>query len=135
MYIDVFQHLEDLRARLGDGSRSYTSAVQAYYNHEDLRACLEGGRIRFCSLTAHPFLTDVEFDRGQDIYAHPYTEDGGVLIYSDPPSYLIGTRNSEGFGVTPAQGWTELMEFDSISSDVIKKIRDFLNANVPYNIE
>lgn len=134
MYIDVTQHLEDLKARLGKASKTYSAALQAYVDHPDISAHMMGGKVRLCGASLNPYVDQLDFDRGQDLYVYPFIEDGGALLYSDPPYFYIGSRNTEGFGVYPAVGWTEEMQDANINSDIIKKVKDFLSANLPYGL-
>jgi len=132
VYIDLIQYIEDTKARLGKDSKTYKALVQAFTDHEGLRAHLEG-RVRLCSSWVNPFVDEMDIDRGQDIYVRPFVNDKGAVIHSDPPFFFVGSRNSHGFGVKPAEGWEDMMESHEINSDLVKKVRDFLRANVPYD--
>ena len=117
MYIDILQYIEDLKARLGRESRTYAAASQAYMDHADLRAHMQGSSVKLCAAGVYPF-----------------TKDKDQVIHSDPPFFFIGSRNSTGFGVYPAIGWEEEMEAGSVNEVVVKKVRDFLKANLPYDL-
>jgi len=127
MYIDVVQHLEDLKAKLGKTSKTYEVSVQAYMDFPALRAHSDHGTVRLCTDEANYFVDKLEILRGDDIYVYPYMESKGVLIYSDPPFYFVGFTNKNGFGFCPAPGWTEEMKADRINPDIIKKVQSFLN--------
>lgn len=133
MYIDLFQYIEDVKARLGKNSKSYTALVQAFNDHADLRAHMSGS-VRLCAAGVNAFVDQMDIDRGHDMYVYPHVRDKGSLIYSDPPYFYIGSRNSTGFGVFPAEGWEEEMELCGVNGDLIKKVKTFLQANVPYDL-
>ena len=134
MYIDILQYIEDLKARLGRESRTYAAASQAYMDHADLRAHMQGSSVKLCAAGVNPFVDQMDIDRGQDMYVYPFTKDKDQVIHSDPPFFFIGSRNSTGFGVYPAIGWEEEMEAGSVNEVVVKKVRDFLKANLPYDL-
>jgi allantoicase len=134
VYIDILQHIEDLKERLGAASKTYTAAAEAYFDHADLRAHADGRHVRLTAASVNPYVDQMDIDRGQDLYVYPFIRDKGAVIHSDPHFFYIGSRNNTGFGVNPAQGWEEEMKNNAISSDVVKKVKDFLNANVPYGL-
>jgi hypothetical protein len=133
MYIDIFQYLEDMKARLGKDSKTYAALVQAFNDHADLRAYLDGS-VSICAAGVNPFVDQMDIDRGQDIYVYPFVKDKGAVIHSDPPFFYIGSRNSTGFGVHPAQGWEDEMALNSVNDALVKKVKSFLLANVPYDL-
>ena len=134
MYIDILQYIDDLKFRLGETSKTYAAASQAYADHSDLRAHMAEGTVRLCSEAANPFVDQIGITRGEDLYVYPFLNDKGSVIHSDPPFFFVGFRNQGGFGIHPAASWTEDMEADSISSDVVKKVTNLLRANVPYDL-
>lgn len=134
MYIDVLLHIARLRESLGENSRTYKSTCQAFADHPDLKAFTEGGVVSLCSESANPYMTHIDVTRGQDIYVYPFLDDKGSVIRSSPPFFYIGSRNPHGFGILPNESWTQEMEEAKISSDIIKKTKNFLSANVPYDI-
>lgn len=134
MYIDVWQYIEDMEARLGATSKTCMAMVQALKDHEDLRAHMEGSIVRLCAASVNPFVDQMDIERGQDLYVRPFIKDKGVVIHSDPPFFYVGTRNSTGFGVYPATDWEDEMALCGINEAVVKKVADFLRANVPYDL-
>lgn len=134
MYIDIFQYIEDMKARLGKESKTYAAVAEACMDHADLRAHQGGGTIRLCCGSVNQFVDQFDLDRGQDLYVYPFIKDKASVIHSDPPFFFIGSRNSSGFGIYPAMGWEEEMEAEGINEAVVKKVHDFLRANVPYDL-
>lgn len=129
MYIDILQHLEDVKNRLGPKSKTYEATLQAIMDNPEMRAHRDGGITRLCMAEANHYVDTLELVRGDDFYAYLYFDNKGVRIYSDPPLFFIGHKNLHGFGVHPAPGWTEEMKTGNINPDVIKKVQSFLGAN------
>lgn len=134
MYIDIEGYLDGVKKQLGANSKTYAALARVFQEYPTLRAHRDGV-VRLCMAGANPFVDQVDIDRGgQDIYIRPFVEYGGVAVYSDPPLFYVGSRNSSGFGVFPAPGWLEEMEASDINVDMIRKVKDFMLENVSYDL-
>ncbi len=140
MYVDLVKHLEELAAKLGAESNTYKQTAQAYADHRDLRAYRDHiGVIRLCSAGANPFVDHIDIthrtEEAGSLEVLPYLNDKGVRIYADPPIYVVGYRNPNGFGEVPLHDWEELLKDSEIAPEVIRKVKWFLGHHQPVNYD
>lgn len=136
MYVDVLSYLEDLEKTLGPDSNSYKVAAQAYKDHPHLRAWLDHlGCTRLCSVDVNQFVDRIELthrtEQGGSLEIMPFIDDKGVKVYSDPPIFIVGHRNSNGFGEIPLADWKEILEDSQISTEVQRKVKWYMGAHAP----
>jgi hypothetical protein len=92
---------------------------------------------RFCSKGANAKATDYDMSHNcgccadSPLEVWPYTEQDGVRIYSDPPSFTVGEKNGYGYGETPYPGWDAKMREANIPEPLIDRVRMYLEAHPP----
>lgn len=136
MYVDIDQHLRDLDDRPLGGSEAVNVRI-AIHSFPDLRAYRDHlGVVRLCTPHANGLCdsihilhrTDVD---GSTLEIMPFFLDKQVHIYADPPLYVVGQRNPNGFGESPLPDWQELLEDAGLSKAVISKVRQYLKQHPP----
>lgn len=139
MYVDLLKHLGDLEARLGSESSAYKAAAQAFRDHPNLRAYLDHlGCIRLCSVDINPYadLIDITHRTEQgSLEILPHVNDKGVRIYADPPIYVVGYRNPQGFGEVPLADWEEILKDAGLDKEIIRKVRWYLRGHQPVSYD
>lgn len=126
MYLDLYQHLDDMKARLGESSKTYQKALRVASEFSDVRLYEDNGVAKICTHEVNPFVDRLDVTREGNFYVYPYTIDKGQPVYSDPPYYFLGYQNTEGFGIVPLADWEEDMIADRINPDLIKKAKFLL---------
>jgi len=139
MYVDLVQHLSCMEKQLGADSSTYKSAAKAFADHPNLRAYLDHlGCIRLCTVDVNKVVNLIDITHRTEqgsLEILPHLNDKGVRLYADPPIYVVGYRNPDGFGETPLADWEELMKDANLSSEVVQKVKWYLAAHRPVNYD
>lgn len=138
MYVDLADHLRHLEEVRPDSGEVVDIRI-AWHTFPDLRAYKDHlGVVRLCS-------SSVNYDCDQMYMVHrtdtdsgsleilPFVFDKQVRIHSDPPIFVVGQRNPNGFGEVGLPDWRELLEDAGIGPLVISKVRQYLNRHPPIN--
>jgi hypothetical protein len=133
MYIDLIEYIESLKSKLGPNSKTYQSAMQAFVDYPGLKAFTDDGVVRLCDLSSNYYVNKIDVNPGKHYFARLFLESKGTAIYSDPPVFIVGTPNAEGFGVTPYKDWEENMLSEGINPDAVKEIKKSLSFNAAVN--
>lgn len=140
MYVDLLEHLSEVERKLGKESKSYKSVSQAFKDHPNLRAYTDHlGVVRLCSADVNGSVDMMDIthrsDDGGSTIIHPFLQVNGQRVYADPPAYVVGYRNLDGFGEVPLPDWEVLLTDAGLSPEVIRKVKWFLGAHRPVNYD
>lgn len=141
MYMDLGEHLDELRRTLGADSGSYRTTETARLEHPNLRAYRDHlGIVRLCSCDVNQYVDNVDLvhrndDEGSSLEVFPFLTDKGARIYADPPMFVVGYRNPKGFGEVPLHDWQTHLEDAKIPIEIIRKVRWYLGAHAPVNYD
>lgn len=137
MYVDLLEYIDSLERTLGPDSLQYQATLQAYDDHPNLRAWKDHlGVVRLCTVDVNLYCDTLDMTHRTDqgsLEVLPFIQDNGLRIYSDPPIYVVGYRNQNGFGEKPLADWDVLLRDAGIGDDVILKVRNYLLAHQPVN--
>ena len=71
--------------------------------------------------------------KGSSIEILPFLSDSQIQICADPPIYVVGHRNENGFGEVPLADWEDILGDSGISLRVIAKVRMYFGMHEPVN--
>ena len=137
MFVDLTTHLTEMRERLGGGGTAYLKTCQVLCNHSNLRAYRDHmGIVRLCTPDVNALATNIDVTHrsqecGGAIEVLPYVLEEGVSVYADPPLYVVGYSNPNGFGEVPLKDWPDLLADAGLSRTVISKVRSYLGGHAP----
>lgn len=136
MFVDLLEHIADVERKLGNTSKTFIALSLAFKEYPTLRANLDHtGRVQLCTPDVNKLADTIEITHRIDsnsgsLLISPYvTTEKGVRIYADPPNYVVGSRNPDGFGEIPLADWEELLKDSALSAEVIRKVRWYLGAH------
>lgn len=140
MYVDLLEHMTEVERKLGPESRGFRAVNQAFKDHPNLRAYVDHiGCVRLCSTDVNAVADTIDIcHRTEDagsLVIQPFIHAQGQRIYADPPIYVIGYRNLDGFGEVPLPDWEVLLKDASLSDEIIKKVKWYLRAHRPVNYD
>ena len=141
MFVDLQSHLQDLQGRLGPDATAFKKATAAAIRYHDLRAYRDHvGCIRLCSAQVNPVATHIEVTHrtqecGGSIEVMAFVEENGLHVYADPPLYVVGFSNPNGFGEVPLKDWADLLADAGLAIEVIRKVRSYLGRHAPINFD
>lgn len=76
---------------------------------------------------------DSTIDTQSQVYIWPYTIIDSYKLYSNPPYFVVGSLNQDGFGVVVDPNWDVKMDAENIAASVVRKVRTYLKSRVPIN--
>lgn len=132
---------KELEAELQKVKDLQTSVV---FEFPDLKRIVDRwGNERFCSTQANKIVTNCTikhncgccFDSPLEVW--PYlifgsgSIPGGIFIYSDPPSFMVGEKNGYGYGDILYNNWKKKMREANIPEIVIEKVSKYFEENKP----
>lgn len=88
---------------------------------------------RLCTHEINYFANEIDFQFEDTLRAQVFSYEHGVPLYSDPPTYLLGKLNPNGFGYIPDKDWEEWMKYNNVNPDIIKHVKDVLASKPPVN--
>lgn len=94
----------------------------------DLRCYCTGSTILLSSRSANGIVDNVAFteDDSGNIFAWPRTSIESEAIYSNPPYYHIGRKNTSGFGVVMNPTLFNAIDNDELSLKSYREIKNYL---------
>ena len=140
MYLDTLDYLSWLESSLGPDSSGFKFASEAYAAHSNLRV-YEGPDkvIKLCSADFNSYVDTVDFsyrsDSGGSLLVYPFLYSKEGRVYSDPPYFIVGSRNETGFGVFPLPDWKKHLQDWQISDTIIDKVRQYIGSHAPVSYE
>jgi hypothetical protein len=86
-----------------------------------------------CSKAVNTFVDNITFVESKDerqnrtyTYAWMWTVVDNIYVYSNPPYYIIGRDNADGFGMTPTDGLDAELDKDEIASKLVRQVRQYI---------
>lgn len=88
---------------------------------------------KLCTYEINYFANEIDFQFEDSLRAQVFSYEFGVPLYADPPVFLLGKLNPNGFGYIPDKDWEEWMKYNNVNPDIIKKVKDVLASKPPVN--
>lgn len=142
-YIDLNKYAIELAQKWSPSNqRKMEILLELQSQFDDLKGVKDRwGNVRFISADANKYVEEIDLEHqsidfdGMPIEVWPfiYWDLRGTKLYCDPACFIVGDKNTDGFGYNAREGWLEKMQEAQISRSVIMKVKDYLEKHPPIN--
>jgi hypothetical protein len=139
-YSDILPYIDFLESTLGAESQGFKYVSASYAAHPNMRVHEDfQGIVRLCTSDVNEYVNEVDFvyrsDDGGSLLAFPFYSSKEGKVYSDPPSYVVGYRNPNGFGCFPLLDWKLHFKDAEICDIIVDKTKNYLGSHAPVDYE
>lgn len=108
--------------------------------YPDLMVMKTGSVQRLCSAQVNNRVDTMDIESPREPHATvvvwPFLKTtSGERVYSNPPGFVVGHANHQGFGVVPLANYERILTDAGISMRVIGNVRRYLDAHPDIEIE
>jgi hypothetical protein len=134
LFTETLAYLDSIEYSVGENSAVFKYASSCYAAHPNLKVYEDfQGVIKLCTSDANEYVDNIEVeyrtDDGGSLLVAPFLLSKEGKLYSDPPYFVVGARNTKGFGVIPLNDWKSLLTDWNISDSVISKVKNYLGQH------
>jgi hypothetical protein len=127
----IAEEIQTLEKQLADKRREGESVQKRTELFPDLEKHVgRRDKVAYASKLANPVATEYDMRhncgccRDSPLEIWPYTKTEFGNVYSNPPKFYVGERNTMGYGDIPKAGWALEMRNAGIPEPLIEKVKD-----------